>query len=138
MIDAPAIAIIAAGLFFLNGLVTGVWKYLGIQKSETGQAHIYVDIAHRTSLLYSFAALLLSRFLEISRLSATVETVAVLVLVGYFAAAILSYMVRGFKKDTENQLHPAGISVRVFMWTLIVGEIGAFVVIFYGVLVALL
>jgi hypothetical protein len=75
--SAEAIAIIAAGVFFLSGLLTGVWKYLQIKSSETATAHPYVDIAHRASLLYSFAALLLARFCEISQLPTTVEIWAV-------------------------------------------------------------
>lgn len=38
----------------------GVWKYRQMAASESGQAHFYVDAAHRAALLYSFA-LLLSR-----------------------------------------------------------------------------
>ena len=38
MITAYQIAIIAAGLFFLNGLITGVWKYNQIAASEDSKA----------------------------------------------------------------------------------------------------
>lgn len=138
MITAYELAIIAAGIFFLNGLITGVWKYLEIKKSPKAQAHPYVDIAHRASLLYSFAALLLAKFIEISELSEGVELIATSLLVAYFAMAIISYMVQGFLKQTDNQLKPVTPLVNGFMWTLVIAEIGGFVVLFYGVIVALL
>ena len=147
METAEAIAIIAAGVFFLSGLLTGVWKYLQIKSSESATAHPYVDIAHRASLLYSFAALLLARFCEISQLSSTVEIWAVSLPLLYFASAILMYVMHGVLRDTENQLKPPyhlgqtalpGAFITGYMWTLIVAEIGGFVVLFYGVLAAIL
>ena len=68
MISADNLAIIFAGVFFLNGLLTGVWKFNQISKSVDGKAHPYVDIAHRSSLLYSFAALLIANFAYLSKL----------------------------------------------------------------------
>jgi TRAP-type C4-dicarboxylate transport system permease small subunit len=134
---AYQLAIVSAGLFFLNALLTGVWKYLEIRASDDARAHPYVDIAHRTSLLYSFAALLIASFVEISQLPARVEFVATAFLVAYFALAIGSYMVQGARKATDNQLRDASPAVGWFMWTLIVAEIGGFCVLFYGVVVAL-
>ena len=77
MEPAESLAVVMAGVFFLNGLLTGVWKYLQIRSSESATAHPYVDIAHRASLLYSFAALLLAKFAEISQLPSNVEFFAV-------------------------------------------------------------
>ena len=56
MESSQQLSIVAAGVFFLTGLLTGVWKYLQIRASEEAEAHPYVDIAHRSSLMYSFAA----------------------------------------------------------------------------------
>ncbi|MCX7553108.1 hypothetical protein OS175_04400 [Marinicella sp. S1101] len=137
MNTAYQIAIIAAGLFFLNGLLTGVWKYRQIAASEHGQAHPYVDVAHRSSLLYSFAAILIAVFLEISQLSDNLELIATLLLISYFFFAIASYMVQGFLGKTANQLKPIKTSTQWFMWSLIAAEIGGFLVIFYGVLLAI-
>jgi hypothetical protein len=145
--NAEDLAIISAGVFFLTGLVTGVWKYQQIMKSENGSAHPYVDICHRASLLYAFAAILLANFAEVSQLSNTIELISVGVVVFYFATAITTYLVHGLLKDTENQLkapHAMGqltISSKVisfYMWTLIAAEIGGFLVLFYGVLTAIL
>jgi hypothetical protein len=137
MITAYQIAIIAAGIFFLNGLLTGVWKYNQIAASEDGKAHPYVDMAHRASLLYSFAAILIATFIEISQLSNTVETIATLLLIVYFAFAIMTYMIQGLLKKTDNQLRHITASTRWFMWSLIVAEIAGFAILFYGVLVAI-
>lgn len=134
---AYQVAIVAAGIFFLNGLLTGVWKYLQILSSPDAKAHPYVDIAHRTSLLYSFAAILIAQFVEISRLPDTAELFATLSLVVYFAMAISSYMVQGMKRETENQLAKITPIIRWFMWSLILFEIAGFMVLFYGVIEAL-
>ncbi|MEH6590505.1 MAG: hypothetical protein V7746_09625 [Halioglobus sp.] len=147
MQDAEKLAIIAAGVFFLSGLLTGIWKYRQIMASDTSEAHPYVDICHRASLLYAFAAILLAKFAEISQLPAHVELAAMAAVLFYFATAIVTYAVHGFLADTTNQLKPpfhigsatmprAGISIH--MWMLIAAELGGFLVLFYGVLVAIL
>lgn len=147
MESSVALAIVSAGVFFLVALLTGVWKYLEIRGSESASAHPYVDIAHRASLMYSFAAILLARFAEISQLSESVEWWAVLFPLVYFAYAILLYIIHGALKDTENQLKPPfklgslvlpPVFIGLSMWSLVVAEIGGFLVLFYGVLVALL
>lgn len=138
MNTAYQVAIVAAGLFFLNGLLTGVWKYRQIAASEHGRAHPYVDVAHRSSLLYSFAAILIATFLEISQLSDNLELIATLLLISYFFFAIASYMVQGYLGKTTNQLKPIKTSTQWFMWSLIAAEIGGFLVIFYGVLLAII
>lgn len=146
METAEKLAIVAAGVFFLTALLTGIWKYRQIMASPTGEAHPYVDICHRASLLYAFAAMLLAKFVEISQLAPIWEIVATAAILFYFAAAILSYMVHGVLQDTENQLKPPfrlGRStlsihhVSVYMWMLITAELGGFLILFYGVLSAI-
>lgn len=145
--SAETLSIVAAGVFFLTGLLTGVWKYLQISANEEAVAHPYVDIAHRASLLYAFAALLLARFCAISQLPDTVEFWAAFFPLLYFGFAILTYIIHGALRDTDNQLekpHRLGgmtvspLSMAVTMWSLVIAEIGGFVVLFYGVLVAVL
>lgn len=146
MEPSVSLAIIAAGVFFLTALLTGVWKYVQIRASENGTAHPYVDIAHRASLMYSFAAMLLSQFAEISRLPSDVEWWATFFPLLYFAYAIALYIIHGALKDTENQLKPpfrmgamslSPAMVGLSMWSLVVAEIGGFLVLFYGVLTAI-
>lgn len=138
------IAIASAGVFFLCGLLTGVWKYAQIRRSPRFRAHYYVDIAHRTSLMYSFAALLVAAFAVLSQLPESVEVFAVVAQVAYFGMAIGSYILHGILGDTTNQLqvpHRLGrhyvpqCLMTVFMLSLVAGEIGGFLVLFYGVLV---
>ena len=144
MSAAEKLTLISAGIFFLVGLLSGVWKYKQIMASEAGQAHPYVDICHRAALLYAFASILLLKFLEISQLSDTLELLAVAAPLFYFATAILTYAIHGFLKDTDNQLRaPFSLgkismpraSISIYMWTLIAAEVGGFLVLFYGVLV---
>lgn len=143
---AETLAILAAGVFFLTALLTGIWKYLEISASEEGLAHPYVDICHRAALLYSFAAMLLAEFARISQLPRGVELVAMAFVLFYFASAIVTYALHGWLKDTENQLKPpfvlgsrklSGGMVAAQMWMLIAGEVGGFLVLFYGVVIEL-
>ena len=60
------IIVLSAGLIFLLALVLGVWKYRQVLISPEHRAHPYVDIAHRAALLYSFAALLVAVFVQLS------------------------------------------------------------------------
>lgn len=137
------ISIFAAGVFFMTGLLTGAWKYFCIARSENAQAPVYVDIAHRSSLLYSFAAMLLANFAALSAYPAQVNFWAATVALTFFAAAIFGYIVHGVLNDTDNQLRkphqvagkplPRG-SIVTFMWLLMAAEIGGFAVLFAGVL----
>ena len=144
---ASSVAIVSSGVFFLFGLLTGVMKYQQIMASPKGEAHVYVDICHRASLMYAFACVLIYQFVEISQLSNGLELAAVLLLVVYFATAIISYFVHGVLKDTDNQLKPphhvgntklAPGLIPLYMWTLILGEIGGFLILFYGVIMTLI
>ncbi|MBO1853031.1 hypothetical protein J4G52_05635 [Burkholderia cenocepacia] len=136
---AQHLALAATGLFFLNGLLTGVWKYAQMRGGD--HAHYYVNIAHRTSLMYAFACLLLERFAALSAWSAPVNTAAVIASVAFFAMAVVTYMVHGFLGDTENQLerpHKLGratlpnLLITGFMVALILAEIGGFLVLLAG------
>jgi hypothetical protein len=66
--------LLAAGLIFLLALVLGIWKYRQMATSPDHLAHPYVDIAHRSALLYSFATLLVAVFVELSAWPAWVNS----------------------------------------------------------------
>ncbi len=136
--DAYSLAMIASATFFLVGLLLGVWKYRAMATSDTGLAHPYIDTAHRAALMYAFAAVMIAVFVQVSQLAGSLELIAVALLVGYFAIAILTYVIHGLRKDTDNQVHNMSASATVFMWSLVAGEIGGFLIIFYGLLAALL
>lgn len=140
---AVMLAVVSAGVFFLTGLLTGAWKYHHIHRSENAQAPVYVDIAHRSSLLYSFAALLVAVFANLSAWDDAVDLYATAAQVSFFGLAIGGYIVHGLLQDTDNQLRrphrvgktdlPKG-SLETFMWALMLAEIGGFLVLFSGTL----
>ena len=143
---AVRLCLIAAGTFFLAGLLTGAWKYFHIARSPAAAAPIYVDIAHRAALQYSFASLLLAVFAALSAWPDAVDLAAAALVLAFFAAAIGSYVLHGVLRDTDNQLrrpHVLGTGtvapalMSAFMWALMAAEIGGFAVLFTGALRAL-
>lgn len=141
--DADLFCLLAAGVFFLTGLLTGAWKYLAIHGSAEAVAPVYVDIAHRASLMYAFAAILMREFVPYSPLGATGTLWAVAIPILFFASAIVTYLLHGLLRDTDNQLRrphvlgrrrlPAAL-IQLYMVALIIGEVGGFAVLFYGLL----
>ncbi len=140
---AVAIALVSCGLFFLVGLATGIWKYRCIMTSPSAQAPVYVDVCHRSSLLYAFACLVLAEFAKLSAWSPAVNAWATAVPIAFFATAVGTYAVHGALRDTDNQLarpHRLGARtlpnavVALYMGALILGEIGGFLVLFAGFL----
>ena len=138
-------ALWGCGVFFLTGLLTGVWKYWQIAQSEKSRAHYYVDVAHRASLMYAFACLVLERFAALSIWSNAVNTAAVLASMLFFALAIGSYILHGWLGDTRNQLQTPhrlgqgtvpGAAMVSFMVLLILAEVGGFLVLFAGFIAA--
>lgn len=123
-----------AGGIFLWALALGVLKYRQILASPQAQAHVYVDIAHRAALMYSFAMLLLAVFAELSTWSTAVDLTAGLVVAFFFIGAIASYHWHGVRRDTDNQLRRPSHATRGFMVALILGEIGGSAVLIAGFL----
>ena len=120
---------------FLIALVLGVWKYRQMATSENHLAHPYVDTAHRAALLYSFATLLVAAFVEFSGWSELIDLLAAGVLYLFFMGAIISYAYHGWRRDTDNQFrdpYPSAGAVHGYMVALIIGEIGAFLVLLAG------
>ena len=143
---AVRLCLVAAGIYFLAGLLTGAWKYVEIARSPKAQSPVYVDIAHRAALLYSFASLLLAEFASKSAWSPRTNVIAAALPLAFFAFAIAGYVIHGLLRDTDNQfvkphrlgkltLPPAAITG--FMLALIAAEIGGFAVLFAGFLRAL-
>jgi hypothetical protein len=144
-LPASRFMMISAGWFFFFGLLFGAWKYACIARSPEAQAPVYVDIAHRAALLYSFACMLVSQLCGASAWSNAVNLTAAIVLVLYFAVSVLGYAVHGALRDTDNQLaRPHRLGTRAigdgvmltFMISLSAAEIGAFLVLFSGYLAA--
>lgn len=143
---AEKLCLSAAFLFFMTGLLTGIWKYRHMARSEDASAPRYVDIAHRSSLLYSFAALLLAAFSGYSVLADWINAVAAISALAFFAFAIATYVLHGLLQDTDNQLRrPHRLGKRLlppwmtglFMVLLIVGEVGGTLVLGTGAMLAI-
>jgi hypothetical protein len=142
LISTPAATtgMIAAMIFFLTALLTGSWKYFCIRNSATAEAPVYVNIAHRAALMYSFAALLLAVFASLSAFSDTVNMVAICLPLFYFALAIVRYIFLGITNTTNNQ-HlnpPSRTGELVLLSSLIVAETGGFLVLATGFMLRVL
>lgn len=139
--SAVQLAQLSCGLFFVTGLITGIWKYRGMITSPNGEAPAYVDTCHRAALMYAFACLVLAEFARLSEWSAGINLIAVAIPVIFFAAAVGSYAIHGLLQDTDNQLrrphrigkrHVHGGVVSAFIYALVIGEIGGFAVLLTG------
>lgn len=131
--DTKAVLLLAAAMF-LWALLLGVWKFRQMDAAEDGLAHPYVDTAHRAALLYSFALLLIATFVQLSGWSVLVNLLAAGALAFYFFAAVAGYAVHGWKRDTDNQFRRPVRGMEAFMASLIVAEIGGWLVLVAGFL----
>ncbi len=129
---AVKISLAASGVFLLWGMLLGVVKYRAIMRSRAHRAPVYVDIAHRAALLYSFAALVLAKLLEYSPYSERVQLIAAGVPLVFFALTIAGYAAHGLRDDTDNIFAERSFTTTWFMYALIVGEIAGTAVILWG------
>jgi len=132
MNSSVKIALLVSGLFLLNGMLTGVWKYARIMSSEKHQAPVYVDIAHRASFFYSFASLVIAKLLEYSPFSPSAQIVIAAFPLGYFLLTVIGYMKEGYLNRTENIFSERNFVTTWFMYGLIAGEIGGFALVLGG------
>ena len=124
--------LLTAAAMFLLALVLGVWKYRETATSESHLAHPYVDTAHRAALLYSFALLLVATFVELSGWSSVVNMIAAGTMAFYFFLAVASYALHGWRRDTDNQFRDPLSGTHAVMISLIVGEIGGWLILIAG------
>ena len=132
MTIAIKISLLVSGLFLLNGMLTGVWKYAKIMSSPEHRAPVYVDIAHRTSFFYSFASLVIANLIEFSPFNETWQIVIVAFPLGYFVLTLIGYMKEGFLDRTENIFSERNFITTWFMYGLIAAEIGGFALVLGG------
>lgn len=144
--QAVAWAVLFSGVFLWVGMLTGVWKYYQIRHSAQARAHYYVDIAHRSSLLYAPASLIIAILAYFSVWSDGLNFTFVLINLFFFSFSILSYVLHGWLKDTTNQFkqpHQMGrwhlpkwilSSAMIF---LIIGELGATAGLLLGTMIGL-
>lgn len=124
MSPAVVIASWASGLFLFVGLLTGTWKYVSMVRTEDHRAPFYVDTAHRASLMYAFASLVLAHLAGHTRLGPTGAAWAVAVPVVFFGTAIARYVMLGAAGKTDNQFRTPSFATGIGMWLLVLGECG--------------
>lgn len=129
---AVKISLLASGLFLLNGMLTGIWKYRKIASSPERRAPVYVDIAHRSSFMYSFASVVIAKLIESSPFPVAWQLVAVAFPLVYFAITVIGYMREGYLDRTENIFAEKSVALTIFMYSLIVAEIGGLMAILGG------
>lgn len=138
---AVKLAILFSGIFLWVGMLTGVWKYLQIRNSAQSRAHYYVDIAHRSSLLYAPATLILAVLAYYSQFSETINLICVILNLAFFSFSIGAYILHGVLKDTTNQFKKPhqlgkvqlpGILMTFAMIGLIVAELGGTGILLWG------
>lgn len=144
--QAVSLALLAAGGLFMTGLLTGLWKYAAMARSPQARAPHYVDVAHRTSLFYAFASLLVAVLAALSPWSVAVTWWSVAGPLVFFVAAVGTYLVHGWLNDTRNQLarpyvlgrfHLPGWVIHGFMAALSVVEIAGIGVLVTGLFLRL-
>ncbi|MDQ3633282.1 MAG: hypothetical protein ACR2J3_05780 [Aridibacter sp.] len=129
---AEKVALLVSGLFLLNGMLTGVWKYSCIMSSPEHKAPVYVDIAHRTSFFYSFASLVIAALIYFSPFSEFWQIVIIFFPLTYFILAVIGYMKEGYLDRTENLFSERNFITTYFMYGLIASEIGGLILILGG------
>ena len=141
------LALIFSGVYLWVVMLTGVWKYVQISRSELARAHYYVDIAHRSSLLYAPASLILAVMAYCSSFQEIINLLCVIVNLVFFSFSIASYVLHGWLKDTTNQfkqphqlgaVHLPKILLRLAMILLVIGEIFATGILLLGMIKGLL
>ena len=122
---AVKISLLFAGLYLLTGMLTGVWKYTKIMRSADHKAPVYVDIAHRNALMFSFASLVIARLVEFSPFSPVWQIVIIVVPFFFFVMTSASQITEGFKDRTDNIFVKPDPIRNLFMYGLVAGEISS-------------
>jgi hypothetical protein len=125
-------ALLASGVFLLTAMLVGILKYRGMMRSEKHEAPVYIDIAHRASLLYAFAALVIAKLLEFSPFSENVQILIGGIPLVYFALTIIGYVKLGLENRETTQFSERNFITTWFMYGLIAGEIGGIALIVGG------
>jgi len=137
---ASCIALSASGIFFMTGLLTGLWKYMCMRKNAEREAPHYVNTAHRAALMYAFSAQLIAVFASLSAFPVWLNTIAVISLLLFFALAIIHYIQLGLTSDSKNSLKDSPDIAKDYLIlnVLAVAEIGGFSILLLGFFVRLL
>lgn len=129
---AVKITLLAAGVFLFVGMIAGVFKYIGMMRSQQHKAPVYIDIAHRAALLYSFAALVMAALLYFSPYSLEFQLWITGAPLFFFALSIAQYLKLGIQNRETTQFRERNFSTTWGMLLLVVGEIGGMGFILWG------
>ena len=132
MAIAVKICLLFSGLFLLAGMCVGILKYVFTVRSVEHRAPVYIDIAHRAALLYSFAALVMAKLIEFSPYTRNVQLIIVGLPLVYFALTIIQYTKLGLRGQEKTQFSEKNFITTWFMYSLIAGEIGGIALILLG------
>jgi hypothetical protein len=117
------LAVLFSGVYLLIGMLTGVWKYAAIMKSEKHKSSMYVDIAHRNALLFSFACLVIAKLMEFSPYTPTAQIVITVIPLFYFSVTTANQIKHGLAGRNETVFSERNFSTTWFTYGLIVGEV---------------
>ena len=129
---AVKISLLSSGLFLLFGMLIGIVKHRRMLTSADHTAPAYIDIAHRAAFLYSFAMLVIAKLLEYSPYSNTVQVIACLLVLTFFAITIVGYFTHGLKNKTDNLFHERNFTTTWYVYLLTAGEISGLSIIVWG------
>ncbi|MGB7070834.1 MAG: hypothetical protein WBD22_15185 [Pyrinomonadaceae bacterium] len=132
---AVKISLLFSGAFLLVGMLLGIWKYAKTMASAEHRAPVYVDIAHRASLLYGFACLVIAKLAEYSPYVDSVTIAAVSIPILFFALTVIGYVRQGYLNQTDNMFAARTFVTTWFMYALIAGEVGGVALLLIGFIV---
>ncbi len=100
------VALLFSAFYFLAALLTGVWKWRAMLKSEDGQAHKYIDIAHHAALHYGPFILLAGILASLWPWESIFPAWILVEIMGWTMVLSLSrYIFLGLGATTTNQLY---------------------------------
>ena len=98
-----AFALASSGVFLLVGMLGGLWKWRAMLTSESHAAPVYVDIANRAALLYSFACVVLAELARYAPYPTWLTLTATAAPIAFFAIAVAVYVLLAARGRTETQ-----------------------------------
>lgn len=100
--------------------------------SANHKAPPYIDVAHRASFMYSFAALVMAELLKFSPYSEQVQLIITSIPLFFFAMTIGQYFKLSIQNKVTNQLSERNFNTTWGILLLIIGEIGGVGAIVWG------
>ena len=136
MNPAVKLSLLSSGVFLLLGMLIGIIKYQRMLSTPEHMAPVYINIAHRAALLYSFAMLVVAALLEHGNGSIKVQIGATLSLLVFLSLTVFGYLAHGLSNKTDNMFRERNWITTWYMYFLIVGEIGGLSIILWGFIAA--